>query len=149
MFETFSGVTANQGDCLLNLVGMTGNGALDVENQPTFLVQWTGLTPCGSSTCSGGCCSGGACLAGNQPATGCITNGGTCAASCPSGNVCSGGACVSGACVPIPKSTACAGMTCGFASDNCGGQYSCGTCPSGTTCGKCEPGVCHTNTRCD
>jgi hypothetical protein len=71
---------------------------------------------------------------------------------CPNGQTCGGGgtpnecgAPGSTSCMAIPQATACAGKTCGRASDGCTGSYACGTgCASGQTCvaGTCQGSTC-------
>ena len=71
---------------------------------------------------------------------------------CPNGQTCGGGGmpnqCGAGgstSCTQIPQATACAGKTCGTASDGCTGSYNCGTgCGTGQTCiaGSCQGSTC-------
>lgn len=101
---------------------------------------------CDSVICATGCCAANRCYTpANSPSFGCASNGNACGAACPAGWVCSNGACTA-PCTRIPQSTACSGMGCDSASDGCGGSYNCGTCPLGTTCGKCDTGVCYKST---
>lgn len=92
-----------------------------------------------TSSCPSGCCSGGQCVAFQSQTNAACGSGGSICLACATGTVCYGGSC----CTPIPRGTACSGHTCDqFASDGCGGTYSCDNCPQGTTCGKCQVGVC-------
>jgi hypothetical protein len=71
---------------------------------------------------------------------------------CPNGETCGGGGtaneCGAGGsndCTPIPQATACAGKTCGAASDGCTGSYTCGSgCGTGQACinGSCQGTTC-------
>jgi hypothetical protein len=70
---------------------------------------------------------------------------------CGSGQTCGGAGvpnqCGSGSsvCQRIPQATACAGKTCGTASDGCTGSYNCGSgCGTGQTCisGACQGSTC-------
>jgi hypothetical protein len=67
---------------------------------------------------------------------------------CPTSQTCGGGGQpgVCGAGQPCTATTCTAlGFNCGPAGDGCGGLLSCGTCPSGQTCGATSPGVCSGN----
>jgi hypothetical protein len=65
---------------------------------------------------------------------------------CPDGETCGGGGtrnqCGAGGavCTPLERDAACAGKSCGAASDGCGGVYTCGSCADGEVCraGACE-----------
>lgn len=71
---------------------------------------------------------------------------------CPSGETCGGGGTAnqcgaggSSSCAPVPRGTACAGKTCGAASDGCNGSYTCGSgCGAGEACfnGVCQGSTC-------
>jgi hypothetical protein len=71
---------------------------------------------------------------------------------CPNGETCGGGGvaneCGAGGssdCTPVSQATACAGKTCGAASDGCTGSYTCGTgCGTGQACiaGSCQGTTC-------
>lgn len=92
-----------------------------------------------TTSCPSGCCSGNQCVAFQSQTNAACGSGGSICLACAAGTVCYGGSC----CTPIPQGTACSGHTCNqFASDGCGGTYSCDNCPQGTTCGKCQVGVC-------
>jgi hypothetical protein len=101
-----------------------------------------------------GCPQGQACVNGSCQDPGCVPT--TCAAE---GIICStisdgcGGAltCACPVCTPISQSQACAGKTCGFASDGCSNVYNCGgactptcvpltDCPQGIDCGIISDG---------
>jgi len=60
--------------------------------------------------------------------------------NCPSPEVCGANGVASqcggsNQCTQTPQATACAGFTCGFQPDGCGGLWSCGSCPTGESCG--------------
>jgi hypothetical protein len=65
--------------------------------------------------------------------------------NCQSGQECYNNAC----CTPKTGTAACGTKNCGQASDTCGGQVNCGSCPtgdmcSGGTCTKCQLPNCST-----
>jgi hypothetical protein len=92
-----------------------------------------------TTSCPSGCCSGNQCVAFQSQTNAACGSGGSICLACAAGTVCSGGSC----CTPIPLGTACSGHACNeFASDGCGGTYSCDNCPQGTVCGRCVPGQC-------
>jgi hypothetical protein len=96
-----------------------------------------------TTSCPSGCCWGNQCVAFQSQTNAACGSGGSICLACAAGTVCYGGAC----CTPIPQGTACSGHACNeFASDGCGGTYSCDNCPQGTTCGKCQVGVCFNST---
>lgn len=92
-----------------------------------------------TTSCPSGCCSGNQCVAFQSQTNAACGSGGSICLACAAGTVCYGGSC----CTPIQQGTACGGHACNeFASDGCGGTYSCDNCPQGTVCGRCVPGQC-------
>jgi hypothetical protein len=69
-------------------------------------------------------------------------NCGFCGNVCPANAVCRAGGCAPSC---TPKTCADAGYQCGSAPDGCGGLLSCGTCPTGQTCGMFGPNTCGPN----
>jgi hypothetical protein len=113
-----------------------------------------GCQSCGGGgapgVCGGSCCVPETCMSQNIQ---CGPAGDGCGGSlncggCPEGQICGGGgtdgvcgAPDSGTCVPLTCSGQ--GIDCGPAGNGCGGALSCGTCPSGQTCGGGgQPGKC-------
>ncbi len=106
---------------------------------------------CSPDTCSGCCDGAGQCVSGSSDLA-CGKDGFFCSACGPSQS-CGAGACApknDGTCQPLT----CAGLraTCGQAPDGCGGVLSCGTCPTGQSCGgggvpnSCGTGTCTPST---
>ena len=60
----------------------------------------------------------------------------------PDGTACTGGTCRAGTCC-LPDTCASLGLTCGPATDGCGGDLACGTCGTGGT-PACNSGTCAT-----
>jgi hypothetical protein len=132
----------------------------------------TGLGCAAPAICGGGGvankCGGGVVTADGGPNGGACTPNTTCPANscgpiadgcggshdcgtCLSPTLCGGGGvpsqCGGGnQCTPVTQAVACAGLTCGFMPDGCGGLLTCGVgggqCPNGGVCGGITSNVC-------